>query len=92
VEFLVTHFAEACTTGTGGSFLGFPTWYKYLQREDVAGKCGIKFQFPTSGGNMGDLTKVLLAIVEIMLRVGALVAVAFVIYGRLSLHLKPRRI
>lgn len=53
-----------------------PTWYKYLDGTTNAdGTCTLNFAFP------GDLPEIALAVVEILLRVGALVAVAFVIYG-----------
>ncbi len=66
--------AAACSTSIGG-FLGFPTWYKYLNPQFSGGNCNISFSIP------GDLPKVLLAIFEIILRVGGMVAVFFVIYG-----------
>lgn len=74
---LISNFAAACAPGSGGSFLGFPTWYKYLDGETVAGKCSPVMKFPD------DIGEILLAVVEILLRVGGLVAVAFVIYGGL---------
>jgi len=70
----IMQFATACNLNKG-SFLKFPTWYKYLHGETVAGKCSVVFNFP------GDISKILLAVVEIMLRIAALVAVGFIIYG-----------
>lgn len=53
-----------------------PPWYKYLElSEDVGGGCSVVSTFPD------DIGKVLLALLEIILRVGAMVAVGFVIYG-----------
>ncbi len=66
--------------------LGFPTWYRYL---DVGGpECeiigppaadstpdNIKIDWQKAAGRIG------LAVIEIMLRIAALVAVAYVIYG-----------
>jgi len=66
--------AEACNTSIGG-FLGLPTWYKYLNPQFIDGECNISFQFPN------DIGKVLLAVFEILLRIGGLVAVVFIIYG-----------
>lgn len=60
---------------TGNSILGFPTWYKYLNPQVENGYCKLDFTFP------GGIAKVLLALVEIALRVGGLVAVGFIIYG-----------
>jgi len=69
----IYQFAAVC--GNKSTFLGFPTWYKYLHTENLAGQCTVDFSFP------GDISKILLAVVEIMLRIGALIAVGFVIYG-----------
>lgn len=68
-------FATSCFPGGGGGFLGFPTWYKYLDSEPVAGKCSVKLTLP------GDISRILLALAEILLRVGGLVAVGFIVYG-----------
>lgn len=71
---------EACGRSSG-TFLGFPTWYKYLNPEFVEAsgtrpaECKLTFNPP------GDLAKVGLAVVEILLRVIALVAGGFVIVG-----------
>jgi hypothetical protein len=72
---LLHNFAAACTPGEGGLFL--PTWYKYLGREENldTGKCTVVMTFPD------DIGKILLAVVEIILRVGGIIAVGFVIYG-----------
>ena len=86
----------ACGKTVGG-FLSFPTWYKYLSPRVVpatpevignpdadppvkpvqprAAECKTNFVFPESIG------KVLLAVFEIILRVGSLIAIGFVIYG-----------
>lgn len=74
---LVSRFAAACQPGDGGGFLGMPTWYKYLDGEEVSGKCTVVFD-PTATADIG---KILLAAVEIILRIGGLVAIAFIIYG-----------
>ena len=72
----VQNFAVECTSG--GGFLGFPTWYKYA--------CDHEFRFlaiPPGTENAGpsDIPLVLLAVVEIMLRIAALAAVAYVVFG-----------
>lgn len=66
--------AEGCTKTKAG-FLAFPTWYKYLNPTFKDGECNLDFTFPD------DISKVLLASVEILLRISALVAVGFIIYG-----------
>jgi hypothetical protein len=63
------------SVAAGGRFLNFPTWYKYLNPTFVDGECRLDFEFPD------DIGKVLLAVVEILLRVAGLVAVGFVVYG-----------
>ena len=72
---LFTRFAASCLDGSGGSFLGFPTWYDFLDCEKVAGKDTPIVHLP------GDIGKILLALAEILLRLGGLVAVGFIIYG-----------
>ncbi len=67
---------SACSSGSGGGFLGLPTWYKYLDNTElIGGRCSPVVNFPD------DITKILLAIFEIIIRVGGLAAVAFVIWG-----------
>jgi hypothetical protein len=67
------------------SFLSFPTWYKYLDvtHDQDSGRCDISL--PKNSEGMTDIQKsiapILLAVFEILLRVGALLAVGFVIYG-----------
>lgn len=69
---------SANCTGEVGGFLDFPTWYKYLDYsfDSNTNSCNINnFEFPR------DIGKVLLAVVEILLRISGLIAVGFVIYG-----------
>lgn len=71
----ITSFAAVHPCQTG-EFFGLPPWYKYLDRDpSVQGRCSISFDFPE------DIGAVLFAVAEIMLRVGALVAIGFVVYG-----------
>lgn len=58
-----------------GSFLDFPTWYKYLDPEFVDGECKLNVAIPES------LPKILLAVFEILLRVAGILAVVFVVVG-----------
>lgn len=70
---LLTNFAVACQP-KGISII--PTWYQYLDSKiDSTGRCSPQFRFPDDSG------AVLLALVDIMLRVGAIIAVGYVIYG-----------
>lgn len=79
LAFMLVNKAYAATkelcSGDSITFLKLPTWYKYLKPEFIDGKCELNASFPD------DLGKIGLALVEILLRLGGLVAVAFVIYG-----------
>ena len=70
---LLSHFADSCS---GGSFLGFPTWYEYLPKQ--TGSCSPELT------KLSDVWLIAAAIIEILLRVAALAAVIFVIYGGFS--------
>lgn len=75
-------FAAACTTH---SFLGIPPWYKYLvdagrmTENKTTHLCEIVGAFEWKGG--GDVLLIAMGILDILLRVSGMVAVAFVIYG-----------
>lgn len=57
---------------------GLPTWYKYLDGEIVNGQCEIANVDIT---NPEMFLPIGLAVMEILLRIAAMVAVAFVVYG-----------
>lgn len=64
----------------GADFFGLHSWYYYLPKADFDG-CNIKnFQFLPSG-SPSDVPLVLLAIIDDLLIIIGIVAVAFVIYG-----------
>lgn len=76
----LTQFAaDNCKQST---FFGFPHWYEYLNvtssssaTTDGSTVCMVHFVFPH------DIPLIALAIVDILLRLGALVAVGFVLSG-----------
>jgi hypothetical protein len=71
---LISHFADTCTLT--GSFLGFPTWYSYLPgTTDANNVCSPQFT------SLSDVWLIVAAIIEILLRLAALVAIVMVIYG-----------
>ena len=73
VTYIFSHFAAPCT---GGSFLGFPKWYKYVDGYGVnGGGCAPQVT------HLSDVWLIVAAFIEILLRIGALLAVIFVIYG-----------
>ena len=65
------------TNPSGGSFFGLPHWYEYLKGEpdSLTGKC-----IPVIK-SLNDFWAIALATVDILLRIGGLVAVIYVIYG-----------
>lgn len=79
---------NACSLN-GGGFLGFPTWYKYLKGQYVYSTPGdttsklVCSQAPHLT-SLSDLWLIIAAVIEILLRVAALAAVAFVIYGGIT--------
>lgn len=74
IQSLLVHFAITCSSKSS-SFLGFPTWYKYLTLKDVNGLCT-----PTLTG-LSDVWLIVAAVIEILLRIATLVAIVGVIYG-----------
>jgi hypothetical protein len=62
-------------SGSSSSFLGFPTWYKYLNPHRTANGCELTFSFPN------DIAAIGFAVFEIVLRIAGIVAVVFVMYG-----------
>lgn len=76
IQNLITQFAASCSN----SFFGIPTWHKYL---DKTTDCSVKFSLTKSNGvfSGADALLIGLAIVDILIRIAALVAVAFVLYG-----------
>ncbi len=69
------NFALQCSQG--GTFFGFPTWYKYV----CGGSTGdVDFKFLPKTGT-SDIILVVLALIEILLRISALVAVGYVVFG-----------
>lgn len=77
---LLTHFAQASCQLPGQVF-GIPTWYKYLpgQTDVATGTCQVSPDINIF--NMSSLLSIGVAVIEILLRVGALVAVGYIIYA-----------
>ena len=70
---LLSQFGTACQ---GGSFLFFPTWYAYLPgATDTNGTCVPQVT------SLSDVWLIVAAIIEILLRLAALVAFGFVVYA-----------
>jgi type IV secretion system pilin len=73
---LITYFSAAPCPG--GNFLLFPKWYKYLPSVPNSHPCS-----PQLSG-LNDVWLIVAAIIEILLRVAAILAVVFVIYAGFS--------
>lgn len=75
---IITQFGAACK---GGTFLGFPKWYKYLDGRTVgegipgAGSCTPIIT------NINDFWLIVAAVVEILVRIGGILAIIYVMYG-----------
>lgn len=67
---LFTIFAAGCHT----DFFGFPTWYKYLNHPNCTPEIH----------SLSDVWLIVAAIIEIALRIAAIAAVLFIIYGGFS--------
>ncbi|HSX00156.1 MAG TPA: hypothetical protein VLH38_03915 [Patescibacteria group bacterium] len=81
-------FAAAKCTEHG--FFGLPTWYHYLvlankMVADAAGRC-VFVDYGTGAGKfaLSDLSLIGLALIDILLRLSALIAVGYVMYGGFS--------
>lgn len=77
-------FSNGCSPGSGSlAEAVFVPWYKYLPRETVLGKCSPVF--PTTAKANYDLGKgiplILMAVIELLLRIAGLIAVGFIIFG-----------
>ena len=66
-----------CTPEGGGSFLGISPWYKYLDegRQGAEGECNLHIS------SLNDIWKIVLAVLDALLRVAAYVAVGFMIFA-----------
>lgn len=65
-------FAKSAADCQAGSFFGFPTWYKYLEFNN---DCTAGFK------SLADTWLIVAAVIEMLLRLGALVAILFVLIG-----------
>ncbi|HEY4963501.1 MAG TPA: pilin [Candidatus Saccharimonadales bacterium] len=67
--------ATTCGGKSPSDFLGFPTWYEYLPTNIVNGVCSPQLT------SINDVWLIVAAVIEILLRIAALMAVGFIIYG-----------
>lgn len=87
---LLNFFAAAgdnCNFGSSTSFFGFPRWYEYLpgvQTLSDPSNPHSQLSCTPQLTNFANIWLILAAIIGILLRVAALAAVGFVIYGGIS--------
>ncbi len=82
---MITQFLSMFAAGCQQhAFFILPTWYKYLitanKMEVVNGRCTTVQTF-----QVGDLALVLLAVLDISLRLAGLIAVGYIIWGGIKL-------
>lgn len=65
----------------GNGFLGFPTWYKYLDQQTVLDPTSSVDVCNAKLNGIQDIWLIVAAVIELMLRVATLVAIGFIIYG-----------
>ncbi len=75
LDFLTENLIRFSATCTGGTFLGFPKWYKYLGGQGSGADC-----VPTLTG-LNDIWLIVLAIIEMLLRLAAIAAIVFIVYA-----------
>jgi hypothetical protein len=90
LHLLISHFAApaigAICDPKGGSFLGFPTWHQYLDGVGVpSGDPTVPAQCAPRFDELTDVFLIGAALIEIMLRIAALGAIVFVVYGGIQL-------
>lgn len=79
---LLTQFAAQNSCSTHG-FLGLETWFHYLPQKDFDADCTINKNFSLLGSNGTDspMLTIGLAVLDDLLRIAALVAIGFVVWG-----------
>lgn len=81
ISSLLSNFAASCS---GGGFFGFPTWYKYLDgiTSKTTGPSGSEVTICTPQIlALGDIWLIVAAVIEILVRLAALIALGYVIWG-----------
>lgn len=73
IQSVISYFGAPCP---GGYFLGFPKWHAYL--DGIGHPCSPQIL------NLNDVWLIVAAIIEILLRIAAILAVVFVIYAGFS--------
>lgn len=75
IDFISLNLSRFSATCSGGSFFGFPKWYKYLDGQLDSVGCVPKLT------GLSDIWLIGLAVLEMLLRLAAMAAIVYVIYG-----------
>jgi hypothetical protein len=76
---LLTKFANACEPAN--SFLGIPTWYKYLPGEETTETLTQTTVCTPQLNSLADVWLIGAAILDILLRLAALLAVFYIVFA-----------
>lgn len=73
---------DNCEDATSATFLGLPTWYRYLEPKFEDGECKVGAIMDGDDIDIGATAgAILLAVTEVLLRIAGIVAVGFIVYG-----------
>ena len=72
IESIIRFAGPSCPSN---GFLNFPTWYKYLPSVDGSDPCAAKIS------GLSDVWLIVAAVIEILLRIAAIAAIVFVVWG-----------
>lgn len=70
--------SQSCLAEKSKTFFGLPVWYKYLDVTERAGQCAVNIDIK---GSPNQIWLIALGIVDIILRLGGIVAVIYIMYG-----------
>lgn len=83
LQISTTQTASAAPCEPANSFLGIPTWYKYLEGENSSGRCSpvLEDRGDDDPRRFNVVLPIALAVLEIFIRLAGIVAVVMVFIG-----------
>ncbi len=75
---------SGCDASEDNDFLGFPKWYKYLGQQEVKDEVSGATICNAKLNGIQDIWLVVAAVIELLLRVSAMIAIGFIIFGGVS--------
>lgn len=72
------------STCDGGGFFGLPKWYKYLSGQHYVDQVTQKPQCIPQLDGINSIWHIVAAVIELLIRLAALVAITFVVYGGIT--------